>query len=528
MKRSPFGKPVSRIAPIFMRGNLRASVRVTDAHQKTAKYSSSWPSICIVLNGAYYVKTSVVRGASKGLPSSRVPSVYLGKLPKDIREKDLQGKLGELGLDPVHISLKNCENRRLVNLAFVDFKSLDAANAAVKKLNGLKWLGSNLKSNLQCHNWAEISLNGRQGETQLACGRLQPSNSFQIFPFTPALQAAGSIQSLSSSYTTATADLLLEFQPPEDGKGQTAPMVERVHWSTRKNRSTDERVCMKKNLEDLSFQLSIEQDCAREGKSNFRADQSRKIFEMYVERLQKTLQRRPTSEIWPRDTKLVRQTAEALGKWIKLGGKLDRSSRVDVQKNGEKVVMWRYHLVEKNPVSTARNGAKRTGAIIRLHLFPQASETYIHNHKTNFISFLMGGEYFHHIWQVDESKPGNVFRYPRGRGGEQGDEEKLKGQIGHVCSHVHRVSQAYFLNNRIFHTVSVEKNTGSTKPEHAKVLSLFVKDRRVNSGTSILQKSTLNTTGSETELVGAEKEAKLLEFEKLIAEFGELAGSVST
>merc|ERR1712216_42612 len=68
-----------------------------------------------------------------------------------------------------------------------------------------------------------------------------------------------------------------------------------------------------------------------------------------------------------------------------------RGTRVDEQPG----VMKRVYM---HPF----NGSETTAALeVRLHLFINPAETYIHNHRSSFASYCIGGDYIHRTWIAD-------------------------------------------------------------------------------------------------------------------------------
>ena len=81
------------------------------------------------------------------------------------------------------------------------------------------------------------------------------------------------------------------------------------------------------------------------------------------------------------DVPHVERIGQMLLLYVLAGGRLSRRGECRRVYNGSELVLWRYNLVSSDDLPIS----------IRLHLFPNAAETYIHNHKSSFISMCMLG-----------------------------------------------------------------------------------------------------------------------------------------
>jgi hypothetical protein len=181
---------------------------------------------------------------------------------------------------------------------------------------------------------------------------------------------------------------------------------------------------------------------------------------------------------------LVRGIGNAAALMIAAGGGLDATKLTQSIYNNEALVMRRFYLYEDQYVQ------------MRLHLFPDAAETYVHNHRTNFISMALAGSYVHQTWQIRNgqdasSSPANASPDGRGMGtdwhyertrdstGALTPRQCVGGSLHMADTFRHDPQHAYFLQNQLFHSVQVEKV--------ASMLSLFVKDNYQNGGTKVLE-----------------------------------------
>eukprot|EP00656_Telonema_subtile_P051637 TRINITY_DN7002_c0_g1_i4.p1 TRINITY_DN7002_c0_g1~~TRINITY_DN7002_c0_g1_i4.p1 ORF type:complete len:204 (-),score=63.85 TRINITY_DN7002_c0_g1_i4:128-739(-) len=152
---------------------------------------------------------------------------------------------------------------------------------------------------------------------------------------------------------------------------------------------------------------------------------------------------------------------------------------------------------------------------VRLHLFPEMAETYVHNHKNNFASYCVFGSYVHTTWTVVEG--GGHYQWRRLLGGEISEAVQRAGSLCPGHSFTHAAGAVYFINRQAFHTVG---ETGSTATG-GQCLSLFIKGKDTHAAecSEVLaeteQLPELNTQ-HDYELEDEEKEAALLQMESLL------------
>ena len=223
-----------------------------------------------------------------------------------------------------------------------------------------------------------------------------------------------------------------------------------------------------------------------------------------------------TSKLLPRDMSNVLRIGDALMAYAFNEGRLDCSNTLEVVKNDEAVVMWRYHFFESELLS------------IRLHLFPCAAETYIHNHRSNLISMSLYGTYTHVTWeprQTKEDRDDSYFKRGRNRDGCLQDRVQCSGSLEPCTTFVHYPQHTFYLDALTYHTVSVSKDAGQ-------MLTLFVKDKLKGEEvpTYVLETGQSQDSSVErssiAEMTGFCKEQKLREIESLLQEsFNELLNS---
>ena len=104
--------------------------------------------------------------------------------------------------------------------------------------------------------------------------------------------------------------------------------------------------------------------------------------------------------------------------------------------------MYRIHLF---------NG---DGVDVRLHLFQDASETYVHSHRASFHSVCLYGSYVNEIWDACVDLEGKHFRFNR-------TKDEVLRRPGARCSGAlvckthwkHLPGSAYFLQARTYHRI---------------------------------------------------------------------------
>jgi hypothetical protein len=111
---------------------------------------------------------------------------------------------------------------------------------------------------------------------------------------------------------------------------------------------------------------------------------------------------------------------------------------------------------------------------VRIHLFEDASETYIHNHRSNVISACLAGEYDHTVWHVDTKQRGCYRRATRSPDGSFADVHvRSDGHVTRVHVFKHLPGHIYFLRDSSFHTVTVPE----LRPGGTSTMTIFVKDK---------------------------------------------------
>eukprot|EP01059_Diplonema_ambulator_P027858 TRINITY_DN46533_c0_g1_i1.p1 TRINITY_DN46533_c0_g1~~TRINITY_DN46533_c0_g1_i1.p1 ORF type:complete len:354 (+),score=75.96 TRINITY_DN46533_c0_g1_i1:69-1130(+) len=125
------------------------------------------------------------------------------------------------------------------------------------------------------------------------------------------------------------------------------------------------------------------------------------------------------------------------------------------------------------------------GIDVRLHMFPDATETYIHNHRNNFVSMCLYGSYTHNIWVVSNDG-GRHYETARADNGELSPLVQCPGSLLVATSYIHSINKVFFLNKETHHTVE----TSPTPSPLPGTLTLYVKGKRTDTQTTVLCKDT--------------------------------------
>lgn len=248
------------------------------------------------------------------------------------------------------------------------------------------------------------------------------------------------------------------------------------------------------------------------------------VLELRMSSLSSTLNSRPGHQLIPEDSSSVYDIGYALARKISEGWLLDDRRRVELIANNDDAVMWRYILYDTPRVQ------------IRIHLWSDASETYIHNHRTNFLALGFTGSYIHKTFIINENCGGCYKSYTRDGSGAMVAPETKSGSIKLSSEFLHGSGHVYFLNNQAFHAVNLpnscqksESAKSRAEPENSPMLTLFVKDKVSNSGTRALEISDsvpgvdkvppAPVSGQEIELSGEIKKRVLESIEKHLMQF---------
>lgn len=220
--------------------------------------------------------------------------------------------------------------------------------------------------------------------------------------------------------------------------------------------------------------------------------------------------------LMPVDSTIIRSIAESLCLWIFYDGSVAPESPEEWKifkprdlfnfENGAFVeVMKRLVLYEDEWVQ------------IRLHLFPDGAETYVHNHSGNFFSVCLRGKYHHHTWFCDDSKTESSYtKQLRSTGGGLGPEIECVGEISKKETFIHDTLNTYFLHRNTFHTV--DQTSGG-------VLTMFIRDKKSLGPTFVLNpKGSLLSleSGKETVLTDSRLSSFITKVDKCIKEAGKI------
>ncbi|CAE7658414.1 FCP [Symbiodinium microadriaticum] len=116
-----------------------------------------------------------------------------------------------------------------------------------------------------------------------------------------------------------------------------------------------------------------------------------------------------------------------------------------------------------------------TGIEVRLHMFMDPTETYIHNHRSNFFSYCLSGRYWHKIWGVDErSEEGERYFVVNRTTDPLFEQPSDKpGSVSVIAAHTHQERGSYYIRSVTPHTVQPQMEGDRATP----VLTIYIKDK---------------------------------------------------
>jgi len=206
----------------------------------------------------------------------------------------------------------------------------------------------------------------------------------------------------------------------------------------------------------------------------FMAEMYRDALMFRIAELQREIEARQIARFAPHDERHGKAIGAALAFMVEAGigidAAFDREITPEVVLNDDQVVMYRITLTEPSASQT-----------IRLHLFLDSSETYIHNHQSNCMSVCLFGGYEHTIWVVDPSV-GTHGEKTRSTGGALSEEVLHPGNVTPASIYSHEAGHCYYLSQQSYHTVSIRSRDGAPAVviDHGGIkcatLSLFFKD----------------------------------------------------
>lgn len=163
-----------------------------------------------------------------------------------------------------------------------------------------------------------------------------------------------------------------------------------------------------------------------------------------------------------KDTADVSKLGQLMRDWISGASWLtcfDHSTLVDEVPG----IMTRVHLFDG------------TGIEVRLHMFMDPTETYIHNHRSNFFSYCLSGRYWHKIWGVDErSEEGERYFVVNRTTDPLFEQPSDKpGSVSVIAAHTHQERGSYYIRSVTPHTVQPQMEGDRATP----VLTIYIKDK---------------------------------------------------
>jgi len=179
-------------------------------------------------------------------------------------------------------------------------------------------------------------------------------------------------------------------------------------------------------------------------------------------------------EVTEEDQDLVRKIRHSILAWVSeplWAQNVSPNIKVDKQPG----VMKRVHLYCGDTVE------------VRLHLFEDAAETYIHNHRDSFWSVNLAGQYRHKVWTIDTNDRSKVhYRFNRTACPQlQGKPEVADGELKVGLGHDHVAGASYFIHHLTPHTVTPSVGEGCTQVPQP-ILTIYIKGRAHSVDTMVL------------------------------------------
>lgn len=259
----------------------------------------------------------------------------------------------------------------------------------------------------------------------------------------------------------------------------------------------------------------------------------RKALDAELRSVAALVARRPRRNLVADDCGAAEAIALAVAHMVSGGLGLSADLLVENVSNDTHLVLHRVTLFDER---TTTGGS---GLTVRLHLFPDASETYVHNHGGNFLSTCIAGAYEHATWAVGGEGAHSVRI--RDSNGKLAPRADCAQAVDVAAVFTHEAGNTYFINNTTFHTVSVCGRTRDGGP--LPTLTLLVKDTMTAGVPSLVlvpQGEPRNATNkdawdkakragniersSEVALVGDEKRRVLAQIEALLESFATHGG----
>lgn len=156
-----------------------------------------------------------------------------------------------------------------------------------------------------------------------------------------------------------------------------------------------------------------------------------------IKSLDRKVRTSSTKEVQDTDADMVSRIKTHAQAWISSGNFLDCFQDLEVREVPG--VMKRVEVYQGE------------GITCRFHLFEDPTETYIHNHQSNFFSSCLKGHYWHRIWGTDQNQNKHHYALNRSKGHEKAERQAGALYIQHANDHVEGAS--YFIHSNTPHTV---------------------------------------------------------------------------
>ena len=183
-------------------------------------------------------------------------------------------------------------------------------------------------------------------------------------------------------------------------------------------------------------------------------DQEEAFFEL-VKSLDDKVGARRVRTVDESDEDAVNLIKNRLQEWISSKGWVDSLKHADVEEVPG--MMKRVHLFRGSGIS------------VRLHLFEDPTETFIHNHQSNLFSCCLKGRYRHRMWGIGSAD--QCSHFAMNRSSQDGEMVQQPGRlfVQLACDHMEGCS--YFIHANTPHTVLSQLDGARPVP----VLTMIVK-----------------------------------------------------
>ena len=184
-----------------------------------------------------------------------------------------------------------------------------------------------------------------------------------------------------------------------------------------------------------------------------------------IKSLDRKVRTSSTKEVQDSDADMVSRIKTHAQAWISSGNFLDCFQDLEVR--------------EVPGVMKTVQVYQGEGITCRFHLFEDPTETYIHNHQSNFFSSCLKGHYWHRIWGTDQNQNKHHYALNRSKGHERAERQAGALHIQNANDHVEGAS--YFIHSNTPHTVLPHLDGARPVP----VVTMLIKGKKAVSDTLV-------------------------------------------